>query len=621
MPTTSVLEIHQLLRPGTVCVGLPGETKEEVINNLVDLLEGHPAVRDLEAVRRAVFERENVMSTGVGKSLGLPHAKTPAVQENVAAFAITKHPVPFGAIDGKPVRLLFLLVGTETAKSQHIKILSRISRLMNRDTFRDRLLSARDAGQVLHAFEEGEAQLFEGQSKGSPPGRVSAERRCGGGACGTRTGTPGRSMFQNIKGTFDILPEASSADGTQVAGSAAWRNVEATIRDVMQRFNFEEIRTPIFEETELIARGIGAMTDIVTKEMFAFERGDTNYVLRPEVTAPVMRAYLQHHLDQRGGVQKLYYIGPCFRAEKPQKGRYRQFHQFGCEVIGSDDARADAEVVAVMMAIYRAFGITTYRLRLNTLGDAESRPRYREALRAYLAPYADQLSETSRKRLETNPLRILDTKEERERRLLEDAPVLLDFIDEASRAHYEEVKALLDDLGIRYEEDPYLVRGLDYYTRTAFELESPSLGAQSALAGGGRYDLLALELGAKQPVPAVGFAAGIERLFLALDARGATLPGTSAPDVFLVALGDEAARWTFAEAQRLREAGLHAALDLRGRSMKAQMREANRQNAPFTVIVGKDELQARQAQVKNMETGEQEAVAFDSLAGYLRRTH
>src|SRR5690606_5189820 len=262
------------------------------------------------------------------------------------------------------------------------------------------------------------------------------------------------------------------------------------------------------------------------------------YVLRPEITAPVMRAYLQHHLDQRGGVQKLFYIGPCFRAERPQKGRYRQFHQFGCEVIGSEDARADAETIAVMMAVYRAFGIAEYRLRLNSLGDAESRPRYREALRAYLEPYADQLSETSRRRLEANPLRILDTKDERERRLLDDAPRLVDFIDDASRAHYEEVKGLLSDLGVAYEEDPFLVRGLDYYTRTAFELESPNLGAQSALAGGGRYDLLAVEIGAKQPVPAVGFAAGMERLFLALDAQGVELPASPRPDAFFVALGD-----------------------------------------------------------------------------------
>lgn len=401
-------------------------------------------------------------------------------------------------------------------------------------------------------------------------------------------------------------------------GTAAWQHVEATIRDVLARFNFSEVRTPILEPTELIARGIGQLTDIVSKEMFAFTRGDTNYVMRPEITAPVMRAYLQHHLDQRGGVQKLYYIGPCFRAEEPQKGRYRQFHQFGVEVIGSDDARADAETIAVMMAVYKAFGLTNTTLRLNTLGDAESRPRYKAALQAYFEPYRQDLSETSRTRLDTNPLRILDTKDERERTLLADAPHLIDFVDADSWAHYEEVKQLLTDLGLVFVEDPFLVRGLDYYSRTAFELESPDLGAQSALGGGGRYDLLSVEVGSKKPVPAVGFASGMERLFLALEANEVTLPGIPSPDVFLVALGDRARRRVFRTAQELRDAGFKVALDLRGRSMKAQMREANRQNAPFTIIVGDNELDQAQAPVKNMETGEQTEVAFADLRNYLR---
>lgn len=424
--------------------------------------------------------------------------------------------------------------------------------------------------------------------------------------------------FQNIKGTFDILPESSTSDGTNIAGSATWQHVEGAIRDVMARFNVEEIRTPIFEETELIARGVGQLTDIVSKEMFAFERGDTHYVLRPEITAPVMRAYLQHHLDQRGGVQKLYYMGPCFRAERPQKGRYRQFHQFGCEVIGTDDARADAEVISLMMAVYETLGLSGMELRINTLGDAESRPRYKEALKAYLAPYRDDLSETSRNRLETNPLRILDTKDERERTLLTEAPKLIDFIDDESRKHHDEVKSLLDDIGVAYEEDPFLVRGLDYYTRTAFELESRDLGAQSALAGGGRYDLLSLEIGSKRPVPAVGFAAGMERLFLALDAQSVTLPGAPRPDLFMVALGDEAARWIFRRAQELRRGGLHVGLDLKGRSMKAQMREANRQNAPFAAIIGDDELQSGVVQVKDMGTGDQTGVPLGELEEFVR---
>ena len=424
--------------------------------------------------------------------------------------------------------------------------------------------------------------------------------------------------FRTVKGTFDILPEPSTSDGVTIAGSAGWQFVEATIRDVMARFNFQEIRTPVLEELDLIARGIGEQTDIVTKEMFAFERGDARYVLRPEITAPVMRSYLQHRLDQRGGVQKLFYIGPCFRAERPQKGRYRQFHQFGCEVIGAEDARADVEAIVLMMAIYDTLGVRRTELRVNTLGDAESRPKYREALRGYLEPYRERLSETSRKRLETNPLRILDTKDERERELLQAAPLLTDYVDAESREHYEHVKGLLRDLGIAFREDPFLVRGLDYYTRTAFELESPDLGAQSALAGGGRYDLLSKEIGSATAVPAVGFAAGMERLFLAMEANETSLPEQARPDVFMVALGEEAAAWCFVEAQRLRSAGIHVGLDLKGRSMKAQMREADRQKTRFTAIVGKDELTAGIVQMKEMATGEQVELSQLEIVEFIR---
>jgi len=428
------------------------------------------------------------------------------------------------------------------------------------------------------------------------------------------------TSFQNIRGTFDILPDAYTDDGgTRVASSAEWRHVEATVRDVLHRHNFEEIRTPILEPTELVARGVGESTDIVQKEMFAFERKDTQYVLRPEITAPVVRSFLQHHLDQRGGVQKLFYLGPCFRAEKPQKGRYRQFHQFGIEILGADEPRADAETIAVLMAICEALGLSDLDLRLNTLGTPERRAEYVEALRDYLEPYADELSETSQRRLERNPLRILDTKIEHEQEILQDAPQLIDFVGEESLAHYDAVKKLLDDLGIEFHEDPHLVRGLDYYTETTFELESPGLGAQSALAGGGRYDRLAEVLGSDEPVPAVGFAAGMERVFLALDAADVKRPGPPDPDVFIAALGEEAERWVFRTSQELRSAGLHVAHDLMGRSLKAQMKEANRQNAPYTMIIGGNELEAEAATVKEMESGEQEEVAFDELPKYLSR--
>jgi histidyl-tRNA synthetase len=355
----------------------------------------------------------------------------------------------------------------------------------------------------------------------------------------------------------------------------------------------------------------------VQKEMFAFERAGTRYVLRPEVTAPVVRSFLQHHLDQRGGVQKLFYIGPCFRAEQPQKGRYRQFHQFGIEILGTDDARADAETIAIMMAVYDDLGIPDTRLRINTLGTPDRRDAYVEALRDYLTPYADDLSDTSRRRLERNPLRVLDTKLDHEQEILADAPTLIEYVNEESRAHYDRVQRLLSDLGVEYVEDPHLVRGLDYYTETTFELESPALGAQSALAGGGRYDRLAEVLGSDDPVPAIGFAAGMERLFLALDAADADRPGAPAPDVFIAALGEEAEAWVFRTTQELRAAGLQVALDLKGRSLKAQMREANRQNAPYTLIIGGNELEAEEATVKEMESGEQVDVPFDDLAEVL----
>jgi histidyl-tRNA synthetase len=425
--------------------------------------------------------------------------------------------------------------------------------------------------------------------------------------------------LQRIKGTFDILPDAYDLGDTTIFSAAAWTYVEGVVRDVFARFNFEEIRTPVIEPTELVARGVGQSSDIVQKEMFAFRRGDTDYVLRPEVTAPVMRAYLEHRLDQRGGVQKLFYIGPCFRAEQPQKGRYRQFHQFGTETLGTDDPRADAETIACMMAVYDAFGLTNTRLRINTLGDAEGRPRFREALRTYLDPHLDRLSETSRRRLETNPLRILDTKLEHEREILRDAPRLIDFVGDEAREHYEAVQAFLRDVGVCFQEDPALVRGLDYYTRTAFELESPDLGAQSALAGGGRYDGLAEAVGSKQRVPAVGYAAGFERLFLALQANNARLPGTEAPVAFFVAMGDEATRAAFGLTHRLRGSGLRVGLDLQGRSFKAQMREANRQQARFAVILGEDELSAGIVQLKDLSSGEQRAVSLGELTSALRQ--
>ena len=419
--------------------------------------------------------------------------------------------------------------------------------------------------------------------------------------------------FQTIRGTFDILPDAHDTGGSTVPGSAAWRHVEGVVRGIMERFAFEEIRTPVLEPVELVARGVGGGTDIVSKEMFTVERSRDTYVLRPEVTAPVMRAYLQHALAQRGGAQRLYYIGPCFRAERPQKGRFRQFHQFGTELLGSDDPRADAEVIANLRAVYDAFGVSGTRLRLNTIGDPADRPAYRDALRQYFEPHASVLSETSRQRLETNPLRILDTKAPHERALLADAPKLPDYVGAEAADHHAAVTSLLDGLGIPYVEDPLLVRGLDYYTRTVFELESDALGAQGALGAGGRYDGLAEAVGGKA-VPAVGYAAGVERLFIALLDQDYAFPEPPRPDVFLVALGEAAESAAFGIAQTLRLAGLSVDFALGGRSMKAQMKAADRSGARRAVILGDDELASGEAQVRDLGASEQRAVPIAELA-------
>jgi histidyl-tRNA synthetase len=391
-----------------------------------------------------------------------------------------------------------------------------------------------------------------------------------------------------------------------------WQALETMIHEEAARFNFEEIRTPIMEQTELIVRGVGQLTDIVSKEIFAFKRGEDNYVLRPELTAPVVRAYVEHHLEQRGGSQKLYYIGPMFRAERPQKGRQRQFHQFGAEVLGSNDPVADAEIIAFMVHIYKRVGITNTVLKLNSIGDPESRDEYKSALREHLRPDFEKLSEVSQKRFEKNPLRILDSKEEEDQPFIESAPVITDYLNEASVTHYNKVKEYLNELEIPFEEDPHLVRGMDYYTQTAFELISPDLGAQDALAGGGRYDLLVEEIGGPA-TPAVGFAAGMERLFIACEELGIELGEPKSVDVYIVTLGDAARKWGVTRLPKLRAQGLSATMDYKGRSMKAQMKDADRENARYAIIVGDHELESGKFTFRNMKESDEEALTMDEI--------
>ncbi|MDR9417274.1 MAG: histidine--tRNA ligase [Gracilimonas sp.] len=415
-----------------------------------------------------------------------------------------------------------------------------------------------------------------------------------------------KPKYTSHVGMVDILPDESSK----------WRALENIIHEEAAKFNFEEIRTPIMEQTELIVRGIGQLTDIVSKEIFAFEKGDSHYVLRPELTAPVVRAFVEHHLEQRGGSQKLYYIGPMFRAEKPQKGRQRQFHQFGVEVIGSDDSVADVETIAFMIRIYERIGIKNYELKLNSIGDPESREAYKDALRDFLRPNLDKLSEVSQKRFEKNPLRILDSKEEEDQDFIENAPVIQDYLNEESTKHFEKVKKYLDQLGINYTIEPHLVRGMDYYTRTAFELISPDLGSQDALAGGGRYDLLVEEIGG-QPTPAVGFAAGMERLMIACEELGIELAQEKSVDLYFVTLGEAARTWALTHLPKARAAGHSATMDYKGRSMKAQMKDADRENALYTVIIGDNELSEGKFTLRNMKASEEDSLTFDEILAKL----
>ncbi len=409
--------------------------------------------------------------------------------------------------------------------------------------------------------------------------------------------------IQRIKGTQDILPPESEK----------WQYVEARIRDTMHRYGYHEIRTPVFEETTLFARGIGQLTDIVSKEMYTFEdRGKKSLTLKPEGTAPVMRAVIEHSLTVARPVNKLYYISPFFRQENPQSGRFRQFHQFGAEIIGSPLPEADVETILLGLDIYKSLGLSSFVLKINSVGDAESRIRYKTVLKDWLRPHYDALCETCRQRYEHNPLRILDCKERGCRSITAEAPKMIDNLTEAAEAHFQHVLHMLKENGVGFEIDHRLVRGLDYYTYTAYEFIGNSLGAQNALGGGGRYDLLAEELGGK-PTPSVGFAAGIERLLMALEAEN-LLPETAiTPDIYIATPGEGGRTQGNKLARELRSQGLRVETDLLGRSLKAQMREANRNGARLVAIAGETELAEGKVVLKNLQNGEQQEVSVEQL--------
>ena len=399
----------------------------------------------------------------------------------------------------------------------------------------------------------------------------------------------------------------------------AFDHVVETASDILRRYGFQPIRLPVVEKVELFVRSIGEVTDIVEKEMYVFEdrNGDT-LALRPEGTAGCVRAVVEHNLT-RGQIQKLFYVGPMFRRERPQKGRYRQFHQLGVEVFGVETPEADAELIALTGRLWEALGLEGLTLEINTLGNLHARARYREVLVDYFRANYDALDEDSRRRLETNPLRILDSKNPDMQALIEEAPKLIDHLEEADRIHFEQVCAYLDDLGIEYEVNPALVRGLDYYNRTVFEWITTDLGAQGTVCAGGRYDGLVEQIGGRS-TPAVGFAMGIERLMALILDRG-LLPYNSQADVYLVAVGETTRRPAMVLAEQLRDAlpTLKVQLNTGGGSFQSQFKKADKSGAAYALVLGEEEVATRQVGIKPLRgQGEQETVSWDELAGHLQ---
>jgi histidyl-tRNA synthetase len=413
--------------------------------------------------------------------------------------------------------------------------------------------------------------------------------------------------IQAVRGMNDILPD-------QVGW---WQEVENAAREVLENFGYREIRTPVLEKLELFARSIGESTDIVEKEMYAFEdRNGERLALRPEATASIVRSYVQHGLHADSAVRKLYEIGPMFRHERPQKGRYRQFHQIDAEVFGIDSPMIDAEMMHMLRVFLDRIGISGVVLNINTLGCPECRKTYREILKDFLTAKGDQFCPDCLRRRETNPLRVFDCKVERCQALLESAPMLIDHIDEECRAHFDAVKDYLEKLGTRYVVNPRIVRGLDYYMRTTFEVITDRLGSQNAIGGGGRYNGLVRDLGGAD-VPAVGFAIGMERLIMLLQQEQSEK--VRMPRFFVAGLGEQPRAAAFLLVQQLRGLGLEAEMDYEGRSLKSQMRRADKSGARYVIILGEDEMSRREIQLRDMQTKTQRILPLDNVEDELKQ--
>lgn len=405
--------------------------------------------------------------------------------------------------------------------------------------------------------------------------------------------------IQAPKGTKDMLPQ----------DAYKWQYVEGVLRDVSKSYGVREIRTPMFEHTELFLRGVGETTDIVQKEMYTFnDKGERSITLKPEGTAPTVRAFIENRLFNEAQPTKLYYIIPCFRYENVQKGRLRQFHQYGVEVFGSKEASIDAEVISLAMESLKKLGLKSLSLNINNLGCPKCRPKYNEALKKYLEENYDNLCGICKTRFEKNPMRILDCKEKSCNEITKHAPIILDYICEECDSHFTEVKNYLDALKIQYKIDPGIVRGLDYYTKTIFEI----LNDDFTVCGGGRYDKLIEEIGGPE-MPAVGFGLGLERLIMTLEKEGIEIPNEGLVDLYIGARGEEAKISAFVLANKLRTIGIKTEINHMGRSIKAEMKYANKIGSAFTTILGDDELQNNALKLKRMSDGEQFEVSLDNI--------
>lgn len=406
-----------------------------------------------------------------------------------------------------------------------------------------------------------------------------------------------------VKGTRDVLPKD------------VYKNqyIEATAIDVAEKFGYKEIRTPMFEHTELFQRGVGDTTDVVQKEMYTFDdKGGRSITLRPEGTAGAVRAYLENGLCNEALPQKVCYVGPCFRYEKPQAGRLREFHQFGVECLGTASPLADAELISLAKSIFDTLGVTDLSLEINSIGCPRCRAEYHKALREYFSAHTDELCDTCNGRLERNPMRILDCKSPVCSKIAENAPVVTDYLCDECREHFEKVQEYLKTLNIEYTINPKIVRGLDYYTKTVFEFVSDSIGAQGTVCGGGRYDGLVDELGG-QKTPSLGFAMGLERLMLVMEAQNAPFPEENKPDLFIVAIGDKATAKAVEIAKDMREEGFTALMDLNQRSIRAQMKYADKLGAKFNIVIGDNEVDSGITKLKNMTTGEEAEIPLDTF--------